>query len=266
MLTVADFVSYLDEFAPPYLAESWDNVGLLVGDATAPAARVMTCLSITPSSVAEAIAERADLIVTHQPLPFRPLKQLTRATPEGAMLLDLIAAKINVYSPHTAFDSAAHGINAQWAAGLQLTNCQPMIAKPAADGGGNVLGAGRFGELAKPLSLAQLAERVKQFLHLPGVQVVGDLNNLMSRVAIACGSAGEFLPTARQLGCQVLLLGETRFHTLLEAEATDMALILTGHYASERFGVERLAAVLAQRFPNTHVWPSTAERDPLQWV
>ena len=67
----------LNEIAPVRLAESWDNVGLLVGDESASVERVMTCLTITEASLDEAIAERADLIISHHPIPFKPLPRIT---------------------------------------------------------------------------------------------------------------------------------------------------------------------------------------------
>src|SRR5438552_17659003 len=105
MLTVADLLSALEAIAPLSLAADWDNVGLLLGDAAAPAERVMTCLTVTPDSAAEAIEARVQLIVSHHPILFRPTKKLTAATPEGSMLLRLIQAGIGVYSAHTAFDN-----------------------------------------------------------------------------------------------------------------------------------------------------------------
>ena len=107
---------------------------------------------------------------------------------------------------------------------------------------------------------------VKTFLSIDQLQFVGDPQRKLQNVAVACGSAGEFLPIARDAGCDCLVTGETRFHTCLEAEATDIALVLAGHFASERFGVERLADVLADRFPEVRVWPSQTERDPLRWA
>lgn len=258
---VAEVAAFLEVFAPANLAETWDNVGLLVGDAQAKSERIMTCLTITPSSAREAVNEQVDLIVTHHPLPFRPLKQLTRATPEGRILLDLIAARISIYSPHTAFDSAAAGINQRLANGLGLQGVTPLV--PANDGN---LGSGRWGRLDRPASFSDVIYRVKAFLQLSQVQVVGVLDRKVQSVAVACGSAGEFLTPARENGCDCLVTGEVRFHTALEAEATDMALVLTGHYASERFAVEALAGVLAQQFPALRVWASREERDPLVMV
>ncbi len=255
----------LAQLAPPQLAESWDNVGLLVGDRRQPVRRVMTCLTVTPASAAEAVAEQADLVVTHHPLPFRPLKRLTTDSPEGRMLLDLVAARVAVYSAHTAFDSAAEGINQRLAQGLGLSSIAPLViadALPASP----PLGSGRFGLLDAPISLAELAERTKQFLNVAGLHLVGQPDQPLSRVAVACGSGGEFLSAAREAGCDCLVTGEARFHTCLAAEAEGISLILPGHYASERFALELLAADLQRQFPDLTIWASRHESDPLRWL
>jgi dinuclear metal center YbgI/SA1388 family protein len=263
MTTVADLCAFLEAFAPPALAADWDNVGLLVGDGAQKVERVTTCLTITPAVTAEAICDRADLIVTHHPLPFKPLKRLTAEQPTGRMLLDLIRAGVAIHSPHTAFDSAAAGINQQFAEGLGLTQIQPL--EPAEELAAG-LGSGRWGILPRPQTLGQLAARLKQFLKIDALHAVGDLQSQISCVAVACGSAGEFLDVAIERGCQVLVTGETRLHTCYDAEARGVALLLTGHYASERFGVERLATVLAAQFPQLTVWASRDEADPIRWL
>src|SRR4051812_36026722 len=223
MITVADVCSFLEAFAPAMLAAEWDNVGLLVGDRAQKVERVMTCLTITRAAAAEAIREQADLIVTHPPLPFKPLKRLTADELAGRILLDLIRAGISIYSPHTAFDSAAAGINHQLADGLGLKGIQPL--EPAAEQvtgnsgprtGPIPVGNGRYGELEKPLVLGQLALRLKHFLKIAGLHVVGDLQMPVTRVAVACGSAGEFLEAAIARGCQVFVTGEARLHTCYE--------------------------------------------------
>ena len=93
---------------------------------TAEVARLMTCLTVTPDSAAEAVAEGAGLIVTHHPILFRAIKRLTDATAEGRMLLVLARAGVAVYSPHTAFDDAAEGINALLARRLGLVGVGPL--------------------------------------------------------------------------------------------------------------------------------------------
>jgi putative NIF3 family GTP cyclohydrolase 1 type 2 len=135
-----------------------------------------------------------------------------------------------------------------------------------AEGLAEGLGSGRFGTLGPAQTLGQLVAKVKQFLRISGLHAVGDVQQPIQRVAVACGSAGEFLDVAIERGCQLLVTGETRLHTCYEAEARGVALILAGHYASERFGLERLAGVLAQKFPSLTIWASREESDPLQWI
>ena len=255
-------IDFLESFAPPHLAEEWDNVGLLVGSRDRDINRVMTCLTISPNVVEEALREKVDLIVAHHPLPFRPLKRITDDTPEGRMLWQLIGAGVAIYSPHTAFDSCREGINQRLAEGLRLTNIAPLV--PSEDGPD--IGGGRYGVYWEAITLAELAGLAKEFLHIERVQIVGDPALPLKRVAVACGSAGEFLSAARELGCDAFVTGETRFHTCLEAESTGIALLLVGHYASERFGVERLAEVLSSQFPSLKIFSSAAERDPLNWA
>ncbi len=260
-LTVADVARFFDAFAPPALAEEWDNVGLLVGRGNQAISRVMTCLTITQASAREAVDEGAQLIVSHHPLPFRPLRRLTADSGEGSLLLALIEAGIAVFSPHTAFDSARQGINQRLAEGLQLVDVAPLV--PAIEPG---QGAGRHGRLPAAVTLAELAAAVKRLLAIDHLQAVGPLERPVERVAVACGSAGEFIGPARAAGCDCLLTGEVRFHACLQAESLDLGLVLAGHFASERFAVEQLAMVLAAEFPELEVWASRWEADPLQWL
>jgi len=271
MTPVETVTRFLDRLAPPELAESWDNVGLLVGDAAQEVEQVMTCLTITGETVSEAIEQGVQLIVTHHPLPFRPLKQLTRSTPEGRYLLDLIASGVAIYSAHTAFDSAVKGINCRLAEGLGLISNRPLLPNETASSMEGVrqmegeIGAGRFGQLSPPATLGELLQRAKIFLNVDKLRYVGHEGRELANVAVACGSAGEFLGPAREQGCDCLVTGETSFHTCLEAEATDTALVLLGHFASERFAMGELADVLAAEFDGLTVWASRRERDPIDW-
>ena len=263
MLTIDTLCRFLEDLAPAELAEEWDNVGLLVGDRHAEVNRVMTCLTLTTASAAEAIARSAQLVVTHHPLPFRPVQRLTTDSPGGRLLLDLIAGGVGVFSPHTSFDSAPDGNNQRLAEGLGLNEIRPIV--PADSAAAPEVGSGRWGVLAAAATLDELAEWVKGFLKLDRLQTVGAADAEFSSVAVACGSAAEFLEPAHALGCGALVTGEARFHACLEAEALGMGLVLPGHFASERFAVEALAEVLARNFPTLEVWASQQERDPLDW-
>ncbi len=261
MYHVHEIVEYLSRLAPLSLAEDWDNVGLLVGDREQPVLRVMTCLTLTDDVAREAIAGDVQMIVTHHPVLFRPVQRLTSDTPEGRLLLQIMGARIAVYSPHTGYDGALKGINQQLAEQLELTDIAPLrpLEEPSC-------GGGRCGMLPREMSLCELLDVVKARLDIAALQYAGDDHRQIQKIGIACGSAAEFIPDAVQNGCQALVLGEARFHALLEAESAGLSLILAGHYATERPAVERLATMLGEAFTGLSCWASRQERDPLRWA
>lgn len=367
MFTVANVVDYLDQFAPRDLAADWDNVGLLLGERSATVERIMTCLTLTPESAAEAIEERAQLIVTHHPILFRGVKRLNDDTAEGRMVLSLARAGVAVYSPHTAFDNTRGGINELLARRLGLVDVRPLrcaderkqmkivVFVPESDlnrvaeamfaaGAGNIgeyrecsfrldgvgtfhgsvatnptvgqkgrreevnewrleaicpvrcieavvaairhshsyeepafdvyplhalpslRGEGRIGMLERGRPLSELGETVKASLLSGPIQIIGDLKREVKTVAIVCGAGGEMMPDALRAQADVFLTGEMRFHDYLHARAYGLALILPGHYATERCGIEDLADRLRGQFPRLHIWASKQESDPVQWI
>jgi len=138
----------------------------------------------------------------------------------------------------------------------------PLRAEPSS------IGAGRVGTFAVGTSrtLAELVKILKERLELPALQVVGELSAPVTRVGICCGAGGELLPAATAAGCDAFLTGEARFHNCLEARSGGMALILAGHYATERPAMETLATILGQNFPGIEARASRVECDPIQWV
>ena len=256
----------------------------------------MTCLTLTPQSVAEAIESRAQMVVAHHPLPLKPIAKLTTQSQSGRMLWELARAGISVYSPHTAWDSAGRGINARLAELLELEDCQPIVSQRvmsqsssiatgtftshsgstqlrqgAAVGKSepldeplDVVGAGRMGILPKPVSLRELTSRLYQRVaDCRPRGVIG--GQLIRHVAIACGSGGSLLGAALATGkCDLFLTGEATFHTCLEAQAAGISLLLIGHFASERFAMVQMASELQQAYPQLGVWASQLEKDPVE--
>ena len=263
MPSIHEVCQHLDSLAPVRLAEEWDNVGLLVGDRESAANRIMTCLTVTPETVAEAIDNQADLIVSHHPLPFRPIKRITTDKVPTRMLWQLIRAGVAVYSPHTGFDSAANGINQSLGQQLGLTDLRPLNPLENDPQG---LGSGRIGNLPAQISVAEFGQHLKAIFELPMLQLVGRDDQSITRIAIACGSGGSFLSSAARAGADALVTGESNFHTALEAKACGVALFLLGHYSSERFALEQLADSLGQQFSQAKVWASQLESDPLSWL
>ncbi|MGH7171090.1 MAG: Nif3-like dinuclear metal center hexameric protein, partial [Gemmataceae bacterium] len=135
----------------------------------------------------------------------------------------------------------------------------PLHAPPSARG------EGRLGSLPQAQPLGELAAAVKAALQAGPVQTIGDPQRPVQRVAIVCGAGGEMLADAVRARADVLLTGEMRFHDYLQARAQGLALILPGHYATERCGIEDLAERLRGQFPRMNVWTSARESDPVLW-
>jgi dinuclear metal center YbgI/SA1388 family protein len=258
--TVNDLCEVLKQLAPLQLAESWDNVGLLLGRSGTLVRNVMTCLTLTEPVASEAIQRDVQLIVTHHPILFRGAKRLTDATSEGRMLLELIAAGIAVYSAHTAFDSAAEGINHGLAESLGLHSIRPL--RPADSD--PAVGAARFGELRHPIARDAFLSQVATLVSAASLEYSWNGPNAATRVAVACGSAAEFLADAAQAGCDTFVTGEARFHAVLEAQALGINLVMTGHYCSERPAVVTLATTIQTAFPGLRAFVSDTDRNPLE--
>jgi GTP cyclohydrolase I len=265
--TVKIICDWMEEIAPLRLSADWDNTGLLLGDFQQEVNRVMTCLTLTPESVEEAVLRRADLVISHHPLPFRPLKKITACEPTGRMLWHLAQAGVSVYCPHTAWDSASNGINAQLARQLQLSNVVPLIPETADASLPYLqnLGTGRVGDLPRAFSLAELAQFLCKSLPHCRPRVV-DVGHSIARVGIVCGSGASLIEAAVGSECDLFLTGEATFHQCLEAKAEGLSLLLIGHFASEKFAMDGLAAVCKAEFTNLEVWGSVNERDPVSSI
>ncbi len=261
MPTVSDVCSCLNQIAPPELSESWDNTGLLLGRQTSEVSRLLTCLTVTSDVVNEAVTEKVQMIVSHHPVLFRGTKQISDRNIEGGMLLQLIEAGIAVYSPHTAFDSAATGINQQLAEKFGLKEVQPLLPHQTLEG----TGAGRLGRLLEPMLLADFLKVISTSVGTSFLQFCGNPQALVHQIGIGCGAAEGFLSDGVRLGCDTFVTGEARFHTVLDARDRGINLVLTGHYCSERPAVEFLAQALSVHFPQISCFASRVERDPLSF-
>lgn len=280
-------IDFMETICPIALAEDWDNVGLLLGSRTRQVEKVLTCLTIDRAVADEAIAGGFDCVVSHHPFPFHAGKKWTTDTTEGALLLKLASARISVYSPHTAHDSALLGINRLLAEGLGLVDVKPLYegklkatramldgldeleaARIATDLDGDraTLGTGRVGRFEKPKSFASFVAQVKDMLQIERLLVVGSEGKPISTVAIGCGAADDFIGEAVKKGADAILMGEARFHACLEARARNLCVVLAGHYATERFATAILAERIARKFPELLVAPSAKESDPIRIV
>lgn len=262
MATLPDVVAALERIAPLRLAAEWDSVGLLVAPRGGQVQRVLTCLTLTPEVAAEAARERAELVVTHHPLPFRPISRITPETGTGRVLLELVAAGSGVWSSHTAWDSAAGGINDLLAGMLGLEGIAPL--EPDRDD--PRIGLGRMGLAGERETVADVARKLAGRLGVAAVQLVGDRNLPAGRVGIVCGSGGELVSQVARAGCRTLLTGEIKLHEACEARAAGMAVVAVGHHASEHFAMGELGRRLAAELPELDVQAARADRDPIGWL
>ncbi len=260
MTLIVDITNWMESLAPLRLSAEWDNTGLLLGDSQRAVRSVMTCLTLTPESVQEAIDENADLVISHHPLPFRPLKKVTTSEPTGRMLWQLASAGVSIYSPHTAWDSAAAGINAMLAERLQIQASRPLV--PEVTGAGD-LGLGRVGDLAAELSVSGIVRLLSENVPHCRLRAV-DVGKPIRRVGIVCGSGASLLDVAISAECDLFVTGEATFHQCLEAKAAGVSLLLIGHFASEKFAMDRLAELCGTEFADVKAWGSRNEHDPVR--
>jgi dinuclear metal center YbgI/SA1388 family protein len=260
-------IKIIEDYIPPRLAESWDNVGLLWGDRQQPVTGILTCLTLTLEVAEEALARGANLIVTHHPLPFQPIRQVTTDSVQGTILWRLARGGVSVYSSHTAFDSTYSGINERLAQLLELDKIEPLILHESSDETDSIrVGAGRLGYREDGTTLGQIARQLMAALGLDHVRVVGPDDHPACGVAVACGSGSSLFDVAAEKGARAVVTGEASFHALLSARSAGMGVVLMGHYASERFALEWLAEWIADMVPEVKVEASRAEQDPIRLI
>lgn len=235
-MILSDILAFLDTRAPFACAEDWDNPGLLVGNGGQPVNGILVALDATPGAIDAARAVGADLIVTHHPVIFAPLRQLAA----DSLPYRLAAAGIGLIAAHTNLDKAAGGVNDTLAACLGLTD---VTVAPD--------GMSRIGALPTPEEPAAFARRVAAALDTP-VRLCGD--RTVRTVAVCGGGGGEF---AAALADRVdaFVTGEVKHHQWLEAAADGLTLIEAGHYATEVPVVDTLCAWLQEAFPTLPVTP-----------
>lgn len=240
----------LQDMAPLELAESWDNVGLLVGNFEQEINRIMTCLTVSEVTLQEAIDTKSDLIVAHHPIPFKPVSRITSDSNTGKLLLAAIAAGISIYSPHTAWDNAQDGINQQLADFLELESIVPLKRYPAHLGVAPNIGVGRCGHFTNrpPITIEKIIARLESYIQVEA-RFTHSSDRTVSKIGIVCGSGGSMIDQVAEQGCDAMLTGEATYHQCLEAQARGIAMILIGHHASEAFAMQSFAAKLQRLLP-----------------
>ena len=230
MLTVQQVYDFINERAPFETQVAYDNSGLLVGHPNNEVTGIHFALDVTNNVIDEAIAHGANLIVTHQPMMFSPIKRLVETDYQARLLCRLIREGISLISAHTNLDQAAGGINDVLAQRIGLTDIQ---------GEGFV----RVGTLPSPMTAGELAASISAALG-DVVRVMGDASAQVEMVGMCSGSGADEWPAAAAMGAQAFLTGEAKHHIALEAADRGVVLLEAGHHATEEPGIFALAKAL----------------------
>lgn len=238
---------YLKEKAPLETCESWDNSGMLV-EASQPVKKVLLTMDITSAVVDEAIAGGYELIVAHHPVIFRGVKRLGYHD----VVFRLIQNNISAICMHTNLDAAQGGVNDVLAGKLGLVDVEPFVE------------IGRMGKLEKEMTVAELANHLAKELDTTVKCSLPDKK--VKKVALIGGSAGEYWQPAKECGADVFVTGEASHHHTLDAREEDIAILVGGHWNTERPVIYALKEELDDNFADIRFNVSVADADPFTYM
>ena len=251
-------LNFQDDFDKLNFQDDFDNSGLQAGFPSAEVGKVLVCLDVTEAVVQEAASLGCGLIVSHHPLLFHALKQVSDATYQQRCAVAAIRAGIAIYSAHTSLDNAPGGVNHRIASLIGLTGLRWLSPRP--DG---LSGSGLVGELPSPVSAADFFAALKEKFGVSCLMHSPADGRSVSRVAL-CGGAGAFLlPDAIAAGADCFVCGEFHYHDYFENKA--MLLAELGHYQSEQFTMDLLAELIGAAFPELEVIRTSINTNPIQY-
>ncbi|SHI63286.1 dinuclear metal center protein, YbgI/SA1388 family [Clostridium amylolyticum] len=230
VIKLKDLISIMEVVAPPSLKESYDNVGLMVGDSNKTVKRVLLALDCTEEVIDEAVSKDIDAILTHHPLIFRKPSSITTDTLQGRKIIKLISNNISVYSSHTNLDSVHRGMNDTLMDILEINN--NIILEPDLISDIKYSGIGRIGEI-RECTLGDFIHHIKQKLNLDNLRYTGDLNKTISKVAVINGSGQDYFSLALKYGAHCIVSGDTTYHYVSDYEEMGCSIIDIGHFPSE---------------------------------
>lgn len=240
-----ELISWLEKKYPASAAEDWDNVGLLTGDDTSEVSHVFLALDLTEETLSEAIAQGADMIITHHPMIFSGMKKINNHSFTGRKIMTLIRHGIPYYAMHTNYDIL--GMADLSASYLRLTDTKVLSPTDEDEG------FGRVGKLPEKMSLSMYAYMVKESLGLGDVKVYGDLDQEVETAAVCTGSGKSMLKEALKAGADVYVTGDIDHHTGIDAVAEGIAIIDAGHYGTEYIFMDAMKKELTEAFPQLKI-------------
>lgn len=251
MTKISEIIDSIEQLAPLSLQEGYDNAGIQVStDPDAECSGVLVCLDITEPVIDEAIRRGCNMIVSHHPLIFNPLRHVTGATFQERCVIRSLQGGITLYSAHTNLDNAPEGVNLRICQVLGLENVEP-------------LGMGMIGTLPQSAGEREFVSKVAELFKVKCVQHSAFRDRTIQRVAV-CGGAGSFLMSdAEQAGADCFITGEISYHRFFEAGRA--LLLAIGHYQSEQFTKNLISDYVRSRFPGLKVDMTETDTNAIEY-
>ena len=252
-----DIITQLQMAAPEDFAQDWDNVGLLVGDRKQDIQKIFIALDANETAIAQAKAVGAQLLLTHHPLIFSPLKKVNCDNFISARVVELLRSQMSYYAMHTNFDAAKMGE-------LAAERMDLNVEAPLADiftRDGKDYGIGVVGSLKESETLGGLCAVVKEAFGLDTVKLFREETGPISRVAICPGSGKSTIGDAIAAGAQVLITGDIDHHSGIDAAAQGLSIIDAGHYGIEHIFIGYMEQYLKEHLVGVEIF-AQERRDP----
>lgn len=261
MIKVKEIASVIEEFAPLDLQESYDNAGLQVGSPDMAVSAVLICLDVTEEVLEEAVKRHCNLIISHHPLIFGGVKQLTGADATQRIIIRALAENVAIYSAHTNLDSAWEGVSHEIAHMLHLSNIE--VLSPACSD--STIGLGVVGDI-NPTPKMEFLRKVKEAFGVKALRFSAQSPQLViRRVAVCGGSGASFIRLARQKGADAYVTGDVKYHDFTTF-GLDMLIADMGHYESELCSRKIFSRIIRDSYPDLVVYFSESESNPIQII
>lgn len=245
-MKISDIICAIEKTAPLFIQDDFDNSGLQVGFPESEVNKVIVCLDVTEDIIAEAIALGCGLVVSHHPLLYHPLKQVSNASYQQRCVVDALANGVAVYSAHTSLDNAKGGVNYCIASMLGLEDLSWLQPRP--DGAG---GSGVIGMLPEAISDNEFLRLLKSIFAVECLHHTAPCGKQIRKVAL-CGGSGAFLMgDAMRMKADAFVTGELHYHDYFESDG--MLLAALGHYQSEICTADLLADIISAAFPELEI-------------
>lgn len=244
-IKTGDVIRFMESWAKPSDALSWDNSGKQIYF-DEEVDRVLLSLDLYDEVIGQAKKEQCKMIITHHPMFFSGIKQISQGSYMGDNIISLIDHRITVFSAHTSLDIAQEGVNDTLADFFHLS-CREPLAKEEEKNMGIV------GNLQQPMETEEFLEMVLQGLDVSKAHLYGQRREKISRIALLGGAGADFLPQAIEKGADVYFTSDFKHHDAQRAYEQGIMVMDVGHFHSEKIVLEKIAEKLQREFPQLDI-------------